>query len=510
MLEQKRMTTYQIATKYNIGKSTVSDIKRGASKIKSYIEHDISVLETNRKRIGNASDDYGLSKSAITKKIKRETAIDSGKQDEQKNKTKTLSFKEKLVCIKEIESGVSVAAICKKYGVGRTTVYDFLRRKEEIREVCKDKKFAQRRTVKQGKYPELEKRLVEFCLSCDPFLSKAAMCEQAKCIHVEMGYEGSFNANSSWVKKFIERNPNVKSKIANMKEETPQEEEDSDYSPDETTTNAHGASGSKYAIKSESSPAKVKPDPGTSSKNILTISNKLRVLEDIENGGIISEIASKYAISKTTVYEIFRRKDEYRACIKSGKSLSRKNIVSRLSELDKALFDWCMKQKRFPLSRSLISDQAKNIYEQLEVEGTFSAGAGWVRKFIKRHPQLSKRQGFNESDSESEETNCDPLMTPESLFLEEQSLELNESSESTNDKSSMQDSSVMPIPDFNLFDYVNENNTTDDNSTYTITDEMAMKSLRTLIRYSNERGHLKFLPNLLAFQHVLDDDETNL
>lgn len=58
----------------------------------------------------------------------------------------------------------------------------------------------------------------------------------------------------------------------------------------------------------------------------------------------------------------------------------------------------------------------------------------------------------------------------------------------------MQDSSVMPFPDFNLFDYVNENNTTDENSTHTVTDEMAMKSIRTLIRYSNERGHLKFLP----------------
>ena len=417
------MTTYQIAAQYNIGKSTVSDIKRGAFKIKSYIENDISVLETNRKRIGNASDDYGLSKTAINKKIKRENTTDNGKQDELKIKTKTLSFKEKLVCIKEIESGVSVAAICKKYGVGRTTVYDFLRRKDEIREVCKDKKFAQRRTVKQGKYPELERKLVEFCLSCDAFLSKTAMCEQAKCIHVEMGYEGSFNANSSWVKKFIERNPNVKSKIANMKEETPQEEEESDYSPDEITMTVYGASGSKYAIKSDTSSAKSKPDPGTSSKNLLSISNKLSVLEDIESGGIISEIANKYAISKTTVYEIFRRKDEYRACIKSGKSLSKKIIVSRLSELEKELFEWCMKQKRFPMSLTLISDQAKYIFDQLEMEGTFTAGSAWVRKFIKRHPELNKRQGIEESDSEYDETNCDPLMTPESLFLEEQVLD---------------------------------------------------------------------------------------
>ena len=504
------MTTYQIAAKYNIGKSTVSDIKRGASKIKSYIENDISVLETNRKRIGNASNEYGLSKTEINKKMKRENTTESNKQNDLKMRTKTLSFKEKLVCIKEIESGMSVAAICKKYGVGRTTVYDFLRRKDEIREVCKDKKFAQRRTVKQGKYPELERRLVEFCLSCDAFLSKAAMCEQAKCIHEEMGYEGSFNANSSWVKKFIERNPNVKSKIANMKEEAPQEGDESEYSPDEIAINVHGASGSKYAIKSETSPVKSKPESGTSSKNLLSISNKLRVLEDIENGGIISEIANKYAISKTTVYEIFRRKDEYRACIKSGKSLSKKIIVSRLSELEKELFEWCMKQKRFPISVTSISDQAKNIFEQLEMNGTFAAGSGWVRKFVKRHPELSKRQGLEESDSDYDETNCDPLMTPESLFLEEQAMDLDESSETINNKSPMQDSSVMPIPDFNLFDYVNENNTVDDNSTHTVTDQMAMKSIRTLIRYSNERGHLKFLPNLLAFQEVLDDDQSNL
>lgn len=503
------MTTYQIAAQYNIGKSTVSDIKRGASKIKSYIENDISVLETNRKRIGNASDDYGLSKTAMNKKMKRESTTDSGKQDDLKIKTKTLSFKEKLVCIKEIESGVSVAAICKKYGVGRTTVYDFLRRKDEIREVCKDKKFAQRRTVKQGKYPELERRLVDFCLSCDAFLSKAAMCEQAKCIHVEMGYGGNFNANSSWVKKFIERNPNVKSKIANMKEE-PDEEEDSEYSPDEITPNVHGASGSKYAIKSKTCPKISKPEPGTSSKNLLSISNKLLVLEDIENGGIISEIAKKYAISKTTVYEIFRRKDEYRACIKSGKSLSKKKIMTRLSELEKELFDWCMKQKKFPITLMWISDQAKNIFEQLDIEGTFAAGSGWARKFIKRHPELSKRQGIEDSDSEYDETNCDPLMTPESLFLDEQVMDLDESPETIDDKSTMQDSSVLKIPDFNLFDYVNENNTADDNSTHTITDEMAMKSIRTLIRYSNERGHLKFLPNLLAFQEVLDDDQSNL
>lgn len=502
------MTTYQIAAKYNIGKSTVSDIKRGASKIKSYIENDVSVLGTNRKRIGNASDDYGLSKTAMNKKIKRENTTDNGKQDELKNKTKTLSFKEKLVCIKEIESGESVAAICKKYGVGRTTVYDFLRRRDEIREVCKNKKFAHRRTVKQGKYPELERILVDFCLSSDAFLSKAAMCEQAKCIHVEMGYEGNFNANSSWVKKFIERNPNVKSKIANMKETT-QEEEDSEYSSDEITPNVHGASGSKYAIKSDTFPKISKPEPGTSSKNLLSISNKLLVLEDIENGGIISEIAKKYAIGKTTVYEIFRRKDEYRACLKSGKSLSKKKIMTRLSELEKELFEWCMKQKKFPITPTLISDQAKYIFEQLDIEGTFAAGSGWVRKFIKRHPELSKRQGID-SDSEYDETNCDPLMTPESLFLEEQVMDLDESPETINDKSPMQDSSVLKIPDFNLFDYVNENNTVDDNSTHTITDEMAMKSIRTLIRYSNERGHLKFLPNLLAFQEVLDDDQSNL
>ena len=503
------MTTYQIATQFNIGKSTVSDIKRGASKIKSYIENDISVLGTNRKRIGNASDDYGLSKTAISKKIKRENTTVKSKQDELKIKTKTLSFKEKLVCIKEIEAGVSVAAICKKYGVGRTTVYDFLRRKDEIREVCKDKKFAHRRTVKQGKYPELERRLVDFCLSCDGFLSKAAMCEQAKCIHEEMEYEGSFNANSSWVKKFIERNPNVKSKIANMKEETTQEDEESESEPDEITTSTRSASGSKYALKSpETSPLILKPEPGTSNKNFLNISDKLRVLEDIENGGIISEIASKYSISKTTVYEIFRRKDEYRACIKSGKSLSKKIIVSRLSELEKLLFEWCIKQKKFPISIALISDQAKNIFEQLEVDGTFTAGAAWVRKFIKRHPELCKQQGIEESDSDDDNTNCDPLMTPESLFLEEQVLEMDEGSEIVNDKNTIQQSSVIPTPDFNLFDFVNEINTA--NSTNTVTDEMAMKSIRTLIRYSNERGHLKFLPNLLAFQHVLDDDESSL
>lgn len=80
-----------------------------------------------------------------------------------KRKSKTLTFREKYEVIQQISKGISVPVICKAYGIGRTTAYDYIKRKQEIIDYVERTQDDERRTFKKSKFPEVEERLVEWC-----------------------------------------------------------------------------------------------------------------------------------------------------------------------------------------------------------------------------------------------------------------------------------------------------------------------------------------------------------
>jgi predicted DNA-binding protein YlxM (UPF0122 family) len=86
-----------------------------------------------------------------------------------KRRSTTLTIRQKFEILMKLEEGVSVQAVCAEYAIGRTTVYDFIKRKQSIvdyMEKCSDET---RRTFKKSNYPQVERAMIGWCESRDCF-----------------------------------------------------------------------------------------------------------------------------------------------------------------------------------------------------------------------------------------------------------------------------------------------------------------------------------------------------
>jgi len=125
---------------------------------------------------------------------------------------------------------------------------------------------------------------------------------------------------------------------------------------------------------------------------VLTIKQKLQLIEEFEKGESATKLAEKYGIGVQTVRDINKNKrklEEFARDCDSGVGPSKRKSMkmSSYEGLDLALLQW-FNQKRaegIPVSGPMCTHKAKLFHEALGLEGNFSASSGWLTRFKQRH-----------------------------------------------------------------------------------------------------------------------------
>lgn len=128
-----------------------------------------------------------------------------------KRRSNTLTIRQKYEILKQLEEGKSVPTICSLYSIGRTTVYDFIKRRVEINDYIEKSADETRKTFKRSNYPEVESTMTDWCENHDSF-TKQHFFEKCKA-NFEKINTSHFCGSWSWCKRFFDRHPHFKSKL---------------------------------------------------------------------------------------------------------------------------------------------------------------------------------------------------------------------------------------------------------------------------------------------------------
>lgn len=252
MVENNKYSRQHIANLYGIGKSTVHDIHKRRDQIRRFsMNNSIDSSKRRRVNVGIAdelnSDDpihdiFEMKEGDIILKeeelvgqieefeediqqpqfeiVYEGQVIESPEQTFEKNekqdkrRSNTLTIRQKYEILMKLEEGISVPTICKEYFIGRTTVYDFIKRKQEIIEYIEKSSDETRKTFKKSNYPEVEANMIEWCEDSEIY-SKHQFFEECKRNFSRISTSSQFCGSWSWCKRFFDRHPQFKSKLVN-------------------------------------------------------------------------------------------------------------------------------------------------------------------------------------------------------------------------------------------------------------------------------------------------------
>ena len=151
-------------------------------------------------------------------------------------------------------------------------------------------------------------------------------------------------------------------------------------------------------------------------QNTITLIEKEAVLQLIEGGKGYSEIASIYKIGKSTIGDIFKKKEQIRsmiANIATPEALNRKTLKrGHFPEIEDQLYHWYMDQQEtnVGVTNDMFKTEAHKINKQINGENSiFNSGLGWLSRFKKRYgiPASLRRNNYKKAEkNESEESDA--------------------------------------------------------------------------------------------------------
>lgn len=560
MVEAGKSSRQAIAVKFGIGKSTVHDIHKCREKIESFAAmHNVDDISKRRRVDLKPLVFMNKSEIVLKQELKKEAdqceeeiidsiedfdyqeindqdyevvyeadlpdvsedLIDEAKTSfsKQKKSKNTLTLREKYDVLMQVENGVSVPIICEAFNIGRTTAYDIIKKRAEIIDFIEktdDNMLNNRRTFKRSRWPEVEERVVSWCETQENFtkqdfhdLVKSSL-ETAR----ENGaVQGGFCNIWAWAKRFFFRHPEIRKKLVTLTGQSMDSIEIAagiDYLQDETENLYETVE----AVKEVSLEEEVGHEVGLVKRNTyLSLDEKLQVLDEIDTGKSVASIAQDFDVAKTTIYEIYKRRCELRQTEKLER-------IPRYPGLELELLRWCMKQKNYPLNNVLIADKALCLFDEMGFKGSFNPSYNWAKKFVLAHPKLCMKQGISgeEDAHEIEQEYLDDdlhdaediaetfeLEENDELPLEYHEEHIDEELEAQNDE----DLEIAAIPEKPPIEQPivkkvsRLSRKVDTEIVKLIPERIALKSLKILIKYSEQQGHKNILSNLIDYQEQL-------
>ena len=139
-------------------------------------------------------------------------------------------------------------------------------------------------------------------------------------------------------------------------------------------------------------PPKVALKSEKKSRRVLSINDKLEIIEKMEQGVSRSALINEYNIGSSTLYDIRRSKPKLLEFIASNDPLpitfNRKNLRKpKLEILDKVLHEWFQLRRTegVTVSGPMIIAKAKDFAEQMQLNTDLHFSVGWLTRFKSRH-----------------------------------------------------------------------------------------------------------------------------
>ena len=137
-------------------------------------------------------------------------------------------------------------------------------------------------------------------------------------------------------------------------------------------------------------------DPPVKRKKIvLTVENKLEIIDLLRKGTSYTVISEKYGIGRSTITDIKNNEAKLKSFKEKMTEMGVKEVTTKLmkigafEKLDEALYIWFRQQreKDVPISGSLLTEKVKVLHGQLHLDSSmvFCASTGFKWRFCKRH-----------------------------------------------------------------------------------------------------------------------------
>ena len=117
-------------------------------------------------------------------------------------------------------------------------------------------------------------------------------------------------------------------------------------------------------------------------KKQISLENKLKTIEDSENGKSLNEICNKYGLSKSTICTIRKQKAQLSAA--TGALKSRYRIATGEFEImEDALYGWfvCQSKSHISVGPTQLKCKALKLHKNFYA-GSFFASDGWLTKYL--------------------------------------------------------------------------------------------------------------------------------
>lgn len=127
-----------------------------------------------------------------------------------KRKHVTLTLNKKYEILKRLEKGEKLLHLAKEYNVGRATIHDIKKKKDDIESFFKknDSNVSARKTLKTGEFPQVEEALYAWFMqerNRHAPISGELLMEKAKIFYRKIMNKDDFQASVGWLDKFKKR-----------------------------------------------------------------------------------------------------------------------------------------------------------------------------------------------------------------------------------------------------------------------------------------------------------------
>ncbi|XP_054281171.1 jerky protein homolog-like [Macrosteles quadrilineatus] len=140
---------------------------------------------------------------------------------------------------------------------------------------------------------------------------------------------------------------------------------------------------------------------------VLSVSDKLKILEQLKKGASGSSLAREYGVGNATISDIKKKSESItkfaRVLDSEDGSLHRKTMkMAENQDLDTAVYTWFMQVRGQgqPISGPLLCEKALEMNAKLGGNADFKASTGWLKRFKSRH-------GIRELDIQGEKLSAD-------------------------------------------------------------------------------------------------------